>query len=646
MRILLIQPPFWGVNSPSIGLSNLKASLVRSGIQAEILYSNLDFAKAIGWDLYEMIQHWLPVDLLYGDLVFASALQGSALLPKKVRDLVRWVTSRPPVVRNVPERFVEGYVDFAEAAVQFVQEFQRSSPWREFDLVGFTTTFSLVPALAMAKAIKQTENPPPVILGGSHCEGTFGEALMRHFPWFEFAARGEWEDQIVSLAEHLTCGQPSLHEIDGLLWRDGDVIREADKEIARIEKLDTLPVPDFQDWLSNIESLGWKDVQALRLPLETARGCWFGEKRRCVFCGLNGSVTKFRTKGVDRILADYTSLLGYNIPHFNVVDNVLDPGYFQTVIPRIHDLDRKAISFFEVRPTIDKEQLLALKGAGFYFLQPGIESLNTRLLKLMNKGTTELQNVRLLRWAAELGMPLFWNMLCGLPGEEAADYDRIVDLIPSLMHLYPPLSGCNQIHVDRFSPLFERHQGSIQPILPYYLALGLDAKGTEELAYHFEFVDGLRPLPETISALERLFTAVQTWQSVTGTAAFVCIERNGKLWLFDTRPGADHEETILEGARAKAYRLMDAGCERETLHTELGLPHDDLEVMLAEFLSQRWIACLDGKFLNLAVPMDEAVPKEIPASLMGSVAVTRYVHRMTVLWKSGKCLSKETINQD
>lgn len=32
------------------------------------------------------------------------------------------------------------------------------------------------------------------------------------------------------------------------------------------------------------------------LVLEGARGCWWGEKHHCTFCGLNGSLMKFRSK--------------------------------------------------------------------------------------------------------------------------------------------------------------------------------------------------------------------------------------------------------------------------------------------------------------------------------------------------------------
>jgi hypothetical protein len=71
----------------------------------------------------------------------------------------------------------------------------------------------------------------------------------------------------------------------------------------------------------------------------------------------------------------------------------------------------------------------------------------------MRKGCTGLQNIQLLRWCEELGITVFWNLLCSFPGESPVEYARMAELIPLLAHLQKP-SYCGRIHVDRFSPLF------------------------------------------------------------------------------------------------------------------------------------------------------------------------------------------------
>jgi ribosomal peptide maturation radical SAM protein 1 len=634
MRILLIQPPFWAVNSPSIGLSYLKAALRATGTDVELLYSNLDFANLIGRGDYDTIQTRLPVELLFGDLVFGAALQGTSIPFAGIPDLMRSILARPPGIRTIPDAFLDRFPEFSQAAVRFVREFQEAAPWKGWDLVGFTTTFTLVPALAMAKAMKETDDAPPIIFGGSHCDGSLGLALMNRFPWIDYIGRGDGERLVISLARQLESETPTFDAIDGLIWREGGEVREAGQHMARTQDLDSLPMPRYEDWLKHVEAQGWKDPCALRIPIETSRGCWYGDTHRCSFCGLNGLNDQFRTKSADRILSEYAALLEYGIPFFNAVDNVLDPNHFREVIPRIAALEKKATMFYEIRPTHTKNQLIALENAGIRLLQPGIESLSTRLLKLMNKGTSALQNVRLLRWTAELGMPVLWNMLHGLPGEDAADYDDITTLISSLTHLFPPMGGCNRIHVDRFSPLFIRHEAAIQPIAPYALALGLEPHAARDLAYHFEFTEDRAAVQRTSRAIERLNEAIVLWQNSVGSAAFVSLDREGRRWLYDTRPGAKKQEALLEGLEAELSRLLDAGVSREEIDQQATIPSTAIDTFLDEYSALGWIHYLDGRYISLSVPMDARMPAGIPESMQGTVVTGLYEHHAHEMWKS------------
>src|ERR1041385_1751721 len=100
--------------------------------------------------------------------------------------------------------------------------------------------------------------------------------------------------------------------------------------------------------------------------------------------------------------------------------------------------------------------LIALKNANAVTLQPGIESLSTRLLQLMHKGTTAIQNLALLKWSREQGISLAWNQLCGIPGESQSDYDDQIALIEQIPHFNPP-DGPNPVRLDRYSPYFAKY---------------------------------------------------------------------------------------------------------------------------------------------------------------------------------------------
>jgi hypothetical protein len=78
---------------------------------------------------------------------------------------------------------------------------------------------------------------------------------------------------------------------------------------------------------------------------------------------------------------------------------------------------------------------------------------SNQVLRLMQKGTTGLKNIQLLRWCQELGMEPLWNIIYGFPGESPSEYVRMARLLPLLTHLGPPQS-CGPIRLDRFSPYF------------------------------------------------------------------------------------------------------------------------------------------------------------------------------------------------
>ena len=71
------------------------------------------------------------------------------------------------------------------------------------------------------------------------------------------------------------------------------------------------------------------------IPFESARGCWWGQKHHCVFCGLNGSTMRFRAKSPDRVFAELVhQARRYRSFRFEAVDNILDMGYLTTLLPR------------------------------------------------------------------------------------------------------------------------------------------------------------------------------------------------------------------------------------------------------------------------------------------------------------------------
>ncbi|MGI5451625.1 hypothetical protein ACQEWB_00215 [Streptomyces sp. CA-249302] len=74
--------------------------------------------------------------------------------------------------------------------------------------------------------------------------------------------------------------------------------------------------------------------------VEGARGCWWGEKHHCTFCGLNSSFMEYRSKSPDAFYDEVVRQVErHQVLDLYVVDNILDMKYLPTVLPRMHESD-------------------------------------------------------------------------------------------------------------------------------------------------------------------------------------------------------------------------------------------------------------------------------------------------------------------
>ena len=103
-----------------------------------------------------------------------------------------------------------------------------------------------------------------------------------------------------------------------------------------VEELDNLPIPDYSDYF---EQLAVSPIEAEISPsvlIETSRGCWWGAKHHCTFCGLNGDTMGFRSKSPRRVIDELVYLRQrYGVTKVDSVDNILDLRYTTEVFPEL-----------------------------------------------------------------------------------------------------------------------------------------------------------------------------------------------------------------------------------------------------------------------------------------------------------------------
>ena len=158
-----------------------------------------------------------------------------------------------------------------------------------------------------------------------------------------------------------------------------------------IRDMDALPTPDYDDYFEALRASTLSTLIRPGLLAESSRGCWWGEKSHCTFCGLNGTGMKYRSKSPERVLTELAELSRrYGVNGIQFVDNILDMSYFRTMLPRLAAEGGRYALFYETKANLKREQVKLLAEAGVRWIQPGIESLDDNVLRLIGKGNSTL----------------------------------------------------------------------------------------------------------------------------------------------------------------------------------------------------------------------------------------------------------------
>ena len=612
LQVVLISMPFMDVHRPSIQLGILKSLATECGFPVRTLHANLDFAVRIGVDYYELLcQHRGP---MVGDWLFSlAAFPDSA--PDPDADMIDDLVDELAHFGERPEEVREKLLRIRSIDVpEYLDALIVSSSWEEVAVVGFTSTFQQNTAsFALARRLKERHPHIVMVFGGANFDDEMGLELIRAIDCIDIAVIGEGDETFPRLLSALATGT-DLGAVPGLARRlDGNV--KVTPLSSPIAQLDDLPAPDYDEYFEHAEDLGILPRVGHRnvwLPIETARGCWWGAKHHCTFCGLNGTAMAFRSKSPERVLDELASQAKrYRSFRFEAVDNIMDMTYLTKLFPALVRNEASYEIFYEVKANLGREQLRLMTQAGVTEIQPGIESLSTNVLRLMRKGTRAIQNVNLLRWAQYYEIQVDWNLLWGFPGETGQDYIEQEAVIPHLFHLRPPASA-NRIWLERFSPLFTEHdtfrlrrrapERSYRYIYPSDVDL-------ERIAYFFDYdlTDGL---PD--SAYEGVRRAVAEWSKAWQGDDLPVL----KYWsaphliqIYDERlPGREgtytFEDTLADLYLACASRPTTADAVRHKL--DLQLPTEAIQEVFEEFRS-RGLMLLDEQFaLALALPAIKA----------------------------------------
>jgi ribosomal peptide maturation radical SAM protein 1 len=622
--VALVTMPLGSYYLPSLPIGQLKAICRRAGFPADDYYLNLDIAVQMGFALYEELQA-MPSMGFTGDWVFSAAAFGDernpsdyrGAFPKEVARIADATGKDGAYLQDLRDRVIPAYVEDCLNRID----------WGSYRAIGFLAGFQQgVASLALARRIKERHPHVRIVFFGFGVEGEIGVEYVRAFSCIDYVVSGETEEVFPNILTCLAEGREP-NDLVGVVGRNGSGVSFIGPA-APVRNLDDLPIPDYDTFYEAARQYKLDEVDYTKffpppkfrsgaVPFEGSRGCWWGRKSHCVFCGTNRADTSYRSKSPERLLAELDELSRrYGAKAFLACDSILDMKYIEEVFGQLGARGSGYEFFFFTKSNLTREHVRVLAHGGMRLIFPGIESLSSHVLKLIRKGVSRLQNVNLLRWCTYYGIDVTWFLLHGVPGERPEDYVEELETARLIVHLAPP-EGSVRLRLERFSPMFDDE--GLFPTKwrrpnPGYGYVYPPHVNTEEIAFFFDYEPCGEILPEEAHLQTKAHVAAwhSDWKS--GRRSSLSYRREGsEVVIDDTRLGMDRsrsytlpsEDAAIYEAFSDAPRTPAQVCAAlAATSPDLDIDEETIAAACETFCDAGLMIGEAGKFLSLAIPAE------------------------------------------
>lgn len=628
-RVMLASMPWAALGEPSLGLALLAACLRRAGVTVKVRHVNLTLLRYLRASTYVGLANAYAIN----DFLFTHDLdpEVSGVQYRLARERVEELCQLGILGDDGedPATLLERLLDarrslfpgwLGECAAEI-------AAWQP-TLLGLTCLFDQTMAsIALARRVRDALPDTLIVLGGYALEGPVAREILRCFPWIDGICLGEGEPAIEPLAA-ASIGARELGDIPNVLTRKSAPRRALvvhDRRGRRLATrdpvdrappiaMDDSPIPDFDDYFADLARLARDDrveVEVDTLPVESSRGCWWGQKNHCTFCGIDDETMKYRARSPRSTMAMLDALAArHPIKSFRFSDYILPHRYFDTLLP---DLAAREVRYHlecETKANLTRSHFERLRAAGFGECQPGIESFSTSVLRKMSKGVTGLQNIQTLVLGRSHGVKIHYNVLYGFPDDELAEYQRMLEVIPRLYHLDPP-HGCQPVEITRFAPLQadparfgieESEHAELYEVLfsPRFLresGFDLDA-----YAYYFERSFSSDRALEAVHGMVQM--QINHWKRIAATRAVeLRWQGDGRgIRFHDSRHDEDGVTRIFGAAHRQVFETC-AGEARtmKRIAASTGLAAETVAAIVADLDEARVVVREGDRVLGLAI---------------------------------------------
>lgn len=608
--ISIISLPWGMIQEPALGPSILVSSLRSRGYDARVHYFQHRLLKHLSYESYTRLADVFALN----DFVFAGAInpefdeiQSSTLdtiADQLWRFNPKWyndprftaASSIRDYVLKIRNEIIPGYLE--ECADAVLQE----NP----GLVAFSCLYDqTISSLALARLIRKRRPDIRIIMGGYAVRGPVARHIADTFDWIDSVVEGPGEDIIVEFARAAAAGEAEALP-PGLAGA-----------ITATNLIENSPTPDYSDFEKCLAQLSCDfdiEIDWRVVPYESSRGCWWGQKSHCIFCGIKKEDLAYSFKSDSRVLEDLVEL---NRRHgktvFRFVDYIIPLDYFDTLFPRLRSQGSAFRLTCETKSNLSAERIRALAASGFAEVQPGIESFSTSVLKGMRKGVTSSQNVNFIRTAFEEGMIVHYNILYGFTFDTAEEVRRMTQAIPLFHHLPPPATVV-EVLTTRFSPMQEQGYSIGQPSSKahqhydvVFSRSWLERMGFNLSLYCYYFESLIPQRKELEECYADLLTAVNRWSQiyyVQKSAYLLYEEDEAGIAILDSRTGEPSAYRLNELQGAVLRACLGGPHNFITLSRKMGIDEGKLVACVDELLKLGLLFGDDGMFAALPIRRD------------------------------------------
>ena len=597
--LYLLSMPFSMPYMPSIALGILKSAAVSAGIRTKVFYTNLYMAHFLGIESYKNLSYIANSTNQFIETLFQPfagyesyssmeeieiyLMRASDFSEGQVKSFVRMIESIRMKADQYLDEVTDRILDAGPKAVGASYLFQQANV-----------------ILAVFKKIKARNPQIVTFIGGSSCSEYAGQALVDHMEQVDYVFCGE-SDDIFSEAlglmmngdnETLRAKFPSVLQKGGI--PQGHVM----------EDLNKIPYPDYDDYFEQVEELGLSECLEIELPFEASRGCWWGCKNKCRFCGLHfdKDMIAYRKKSADRVADELKYLRKrYNNRNFFFCDCILANEHIKELPPLLEQEDYRL--YAEVKTNMGYEEFKGLRECGFRWFQPGIEAIQDDLLTSMNKGNRAIKHIEFLKWSRTFGIYIFWNIITGFPDEKKAWYDESMEYMRLIHHLIPP--NRSRLVYQRNSLYTINHKDygiNVHPSEMYGYYFGKDPDFHNAFAEYFDADCKEQPY------LEELDREIRLWSADFENGCILTYFDDGTyMGIYDGRGLTGEMRLVLDGLLRRLCAGSVSPVKISGLKEEL-IPEyseDEIDKGIEELITEyKLMIRIKDEILFLALPRD------------------------------------------